>query len=45
MKAVVTLLAVAALALATVLTTSCSTAAGLGRDLQTLGQGLERAAR
>lgn len=45
MKALVLLLAIAALATTSLLTTSCSTAEGFGRDLQTFGSMLENAAR
>lgn len=46
MKTTLALIAFAAVCVATVLvTTSCGTAAGFGRDMQNLGRGIENVAR
>lgn len=45
MKSKTFLCAIAALSLLAVLQTSCGTAKGFGRDLQTVGRGIEKVAR
>ena len=45
MKSLVTILVILALVSVSILSSSCATAVGVGKDLQSFGQALENAAR